>query len=67
MSDAKSHYINFRFDTIKNKYTMQCKHCLKVLIDNKNSTGKVSHLRSCRPRLNLSNNIKGNKYLFDLK
>ena len=58
-SKASSHFINHRFDELKQKNIMTCKHCLKTLIDNKNTTGQVSHLKSCRPNINLTNKVKG--------
>jgi len=45
---------------------MQCKHCLKVLVDNKNSTGKVSHIKACRPDVTLTNKVKALKPIKDL-
>ncbi len=56
-SKAADHFVNLRYDDNKKKFTMQCKHCLKVLIDGKNTTCRVSHLRSCRPNLPLINNV----------
>ena len=32
---------------------------MKVLTDNKNSTGRVQHLKSCQPTLKLTNKIRG--------
>ncbi len=58
-SKASSYFINHRYDELKKRDTMQCKHCFKVLVDNKNSTGKVSHMKACRPDIALSNKVKG--------
>lgn len=65
-SKASSHFINHRYDELKKRDTMQCKHCFKVLVDNKNSTGKVSHMKACRPDIALSNKVKGLRPLKEL-
>ena len=61
---------SLRIDNIKQKNTMQFKHCLKILIDNMNSTGKVSHLKACRSDVNLTNKVKRlgpNKGIFSVE
>ncbi len=64
---ASSHFINLRYDDAKKKHTMQCKHCMKILIDCKNTTCRVSHLRSCQPNIPLTNKITSiRKFQIDL-
>jgi len=58
-SKASSHFVIHRFNELKQKNIMTYKHCLNTLIDNKNTTGQVSHLKSCRPNINLNNKVKG--------
>ena len=48
MTHVSSHYKNFRYSNVTEKYHMTCKYCNKELIDSKNTNGKVSQLFSCR-------------------
>lgn len=56
---ASKHFKDCRYNHEEERFTMTCVFCLKVLTDNKNSTGRVSHLRSCRPNLKLTNKVRG--------
>ena len=38
---------------------MQCKLCLKVLNDNKNTSAQLNHLQSVHPKINLINKKNG--------
>ena len=57
-SKASSHFFNYHYDDNSKKFKMQCKYCLKILVDGKNSTCKVYHLKSCRPSIKLTNKVK---------
>ncbi len=60
---AANHFKNIKWDASKNRNTMECIHCRKVLNDHKNSTGKVNHLLRCnefaKTGLVLANKVKG--------
>ena len=56
---ASSHFINKKYDDLKKKFTVQCKHCLKVVNDNKNILAKVYHLQSAHPKINSINKKNG--------
>ena len=61
-SKAVSHFENYHYsnETKKKLYDLHFLQCNKVIIDNNNTTGKVSHLFACRPDkfANLSNKVK---------
>lgn len=56
---ASTHFKKLGWCNIRKKNLMQCKHCLKDLVDTGNGTGKTDHLRACRPNLALTNKVKG--------
>lgn len=58
---AAAHFKDRHFDDKVKKSYMTCKFCLKKLVDCGNTTGMVSHLKSCRPNLLLSNQVKSLK------
>ena len=67
MTHVSSHYKNFRYSNVTEKYHMTCKYCIKELIDSKNTNGKVSYLYSVAAlidNINKNNSVILIRYFF---